>query len=217
MSGVLASGEPPSSPGGARVAGTRTTKGAGGRRERTARPAAHVAYVALGGNLGDVLATFRAALDVLARRGLDVVAVSPAYRTEALVAPGTPGPVPDYWNAVVEARTTLAPRELLALLQSVEAELGRVRRERWASRTLDLDIVLFDELAVDEPGLAVPHPRMAERPFVLRPLADIAAGVPVPGRSATVGGLLGRLPDPDRGILERRVRWRDPADRDGGG
>ncbi len=193
------------------MAGTRTSGGRGSRRERTARPPAHVAYVALGGNLGDVLATFRSALDALARRGLEVVAVSPAYRTEALVAPGTAGPVPDYWNAVVEARTVLAPRELLAVLQSVEAALGRVRRERWASRTLDLDIVLFDDLAVDEPGLAVPHPRMAERPFVLRPLADIAAGVAVPGRSATVGELLARLPDPDRGILERRVRWRDAA------
>ncbi len=168
----------------------------------------HLAYVALGGNLGDVLATFRAALEAMARRGLEVGAVSAAYRTEALVAPGSTGPAPDYWNAACSVRTTLGPRELLVELQSVEAELGRVRRERWAPRTVDLDIVLYDELAVDEPGLSIPHPAMAERAFVLRPLAEIAAPVRVPGRSATVAELLARLPDPGRGILDRRSDWR---------
>jgi 2-amino-4-hydroxy-6-hydroxymethyldihydropteridine diphosphokinase len=166
------------------------------------------AYIALGGNLGDVLATFRAVLGALTARGVEVLTVSSAYRTKPLVAPGTVSPVPDYWNAACAVRTRLAPGPLLELLRSIEAELGRVRRERWASRPIDLDLLLYDDARIDEPELQVPHPAMADRAFVLKPLAEIASERAVPGRAATVRELLGRLPDPDEGILERRARWR---------
>ncbi|HSQ72779.1 MAG TPA: 2-amino-4-hydroxy-6-hydroxymethyldihydropteridine diphosphokinase [Rubrivivax sp.] len=127
-------------------------------------------FVGLGANLGDPRATLEHALEALAdvpqtRR----VAVSPLYRSGPVDATG-----PDFVNAVAELRTALAPRELLQALQAIEQTHGRQRPYRNAPRTLDLDLLLYGERIIDEPGLTVPHPRLQGRAFVLRPLADLA-------------------------------------------
>jgi 2-amino-4-hydroxy-6-hydroxymethyldihydropteridine diphosphokinase len=125
------------------------------------------AFLALGSNLGDRRAHIEAAIEAMP----DVVAVSPVYETEPVGGPDGQGP---FLNAVVELDTALSPRELLELCQRLEAAAGRVRTERWGPRTLDVDVLLVGDLTVNEPDLVVPHPRMWERDFVLRPLADLA-------------------------------------------
>jgi len=125
------------------------------------------AFLGLGANLGDRRATLRAAVAALG----DVVAVSPVYETDPV---GGPPGQPAYLNLVVELDTDRSPRELLEEARRLEAAAGRVREERWGPRTLDVDVLLVGDLAVDEPDLVVPHPRMAERAFVLVPLADLA-------------------------------------------
>lgn len=128
------------------------------------------AYVALGANLGDAQAALRQALDDLdTLPGTQLVRASSLYRSAPVDSSG-----PDYVNAVAELRTTLGPYELLAGLQRLEQAAGRERPWRNAPRTLDLDILLYDELRQDDPVLTLPHPRMWERAFVLLPLAEIA-------------------------------------------
>lgn len=125
------------------------------------------AFLALGSNLGDR----RRFIDDAIAAMPDVVAVSNIYETDPV---GGPDGQPPYLNAVVELDTGLSPRQLLELCQRLEQEAGRVRAERWGPRTLDVDVLLVGDLVVDEPDLVVPHPRMWERDFVLRPLADLA-------------------------------------------
>lgn len=160
-------------------------------------PAAPVeAYVGLGSNVGDRLEALRAAVRALAATDhVDVVAVSAVYETEALVLPGAPAQ-PDHLNAVVALRTTLGPRPLLRRLHAVEQAAGRDREApRWAPRRLDLDLLLWGDAEVRSDGLVVPHPRLAERRFVLQPLADLAAGHVVPGLGVAVGDLLAAAAD----------------------
>ena len=144
------------------------------------------AFLALGSNLGDRWAHLRAAVDGLP----DVVAVSDVYETDPVGGPGGQGP---YLNAVVELDTDLSPRALLEVAQRLERAAGRVRGERWGARTLDVDVLLVGELAVDEPDLVVPHPRLRDRPFVLVPLHDVAPEVvgerPVSAGVRSVGRL----------------------------
>lgn len=128
------------------------------------------AFLGLGSNLGDREATLRDAVAALP----DVVAVSPVYETEPV---GGPPGQPRYLNLVVELRTALSPRDLLDLAHALEQAAGRVRVERDGPRTLDVDVLLVGDLTVDEPDLVVPHPRLHERRFVVRPLADIAPDV----------------------------------------
>jgi 2-amino-4-hydroxy-6-hydroxymethyldihydropteridine diphosphokinase len=128
------------------------------------------AYIALGANLGDARAALRQATQAIAGLpGVTRVRSSSLYRTAPVDSSG-----PDYLNAVLEIGTTLAPRDLLAALQAIEQAAGRERPYRNAPRTLDLDILLYDELTLDSPTLTIPHPRMAQRAFVLVPLAEIA-------------------------------------------
>ncbi|MDO8419649.1 MAG: 2-amino-4-hydroxy-6-hydroxymethyldihydropteridine diphosphokinase [Rubrivivax sp.] len=130
-------------------------------------------FVGLGANLGDPRATLTqglAALSALPHTRL--VAASPLYRSGPVEAQG-----PDFVNAVAELSTTLTPRELLVALQGIEQAHGRQRPYRHAPRTLDLDLLLYGQRVIDAPGLAVPHPRLHERAFVLRPLADLAPGL----------------------------------------
>jgi 2-amino-4-hydroxy-6-hydroxymethyldihydropteridine diphosphokinase len=135
------------------------------------------AYLGLGSNLGDRLANLQRAVDLLAdRTGVELLRSSRVYETEP-VGP----PQPDYLNAVVEVRTELEPRELLDACLGVEAELGRVRDERWGPRTIDVDILVYDEREIDEPDLVVPHPRMHERGFVLVPLRELEPDPMLPG------------------------------------
>lgn len=129
------------------------------------------AYLALGSNLGDRLGHLRAAVAALdEHRAISVVAVSRVYETDPVG-----GPVQDdYLNAVVAIDTDLAPLELLAVTQGLEAAAVRVRGERWGPRTLDVDVLLYEGVESEDPTLTLPHPRMWERGFVLAPLRDIA-------------------------------------------
>lgn len=133
-----------------------------------------VYYVGLGANLGDRLATLRWAVDRLAALGV-LRGASPVYQTAPL--PGGP-PQPDYLNQAVRLATPLSPRPLLSALLSIEAQAGRVRDQgqRYAPRTLDLDILLCGprgERCFEHPDLHIPHPRLHQRTFVLRPLLDL--------------------------------------------
>jgi 2-amino-4-hydroxy-6-hydroxymethyldihydropteridine diphosphokinase len=138
------------------------------------------AYVGLGANLGDRERTLRAAVDALAEEeGIDVVAVSTLRETE----PVGVGEQPEFLNGVVALETTLGASELLDRLLDVERRFGRVRVSgEHAPRTLDLDLLLYGDDAIDEPGLTVPHARLHERRFVLEPLAELAPGLVIPGR-----------------------------------
>jgi 2-amino-4-hydroxy-6-hydroxymethyldihydropteridine diphosphokinase len=128
------------------------------------------AFIGLGSNLGDRRATLAAAVEGLRAAG-DVTAVSPLYETEPVGGPDDQGP---YLNLVVELATTDSPRQLLVRCQALEQAAHRVRTVRWGARTLDADVLLVGDLAVDEADLVVPHPRMWERRFVLQPLSDLA-------------------------------------------
>ena len=154
------------------------------------------AYVGLGSNLGDRETTLRAALERLRQAGgIEVVAASSLVETEPVGGP--PGQA-KFLNAAAHLRVEWAPEELLDRLLAIEAALGRVRRERWGARTLDLDLLLYDDLVVETRRLVVPHPRMHERRFVLEPLAEIAPGLRHPVSGITIARLLERL-DKERG------------------
>jgi 2-amino-4-hydroxy-6-hydroxymethyldihydropteridine diphosphokinase len=126
------------------------------------------AFVGLGSNVGDRLENLRRAVAEL-RSDVEVVRTSSAYDTDP-VGP----PQPNFLNAVVEVRTSLGARELLAVLKSIEQRIGRVGGERWGPREIDLDLLLYGSDEIDEPDLQVPHPEIWERAFVLVPLAEIA-------------------------------------------
>lgn len=132
------------------------------------------AYLALGSNLGDRTAHLQGAIDALTiADDVHVAAVSRVYDTAPVGGP----PQTAYLNAVVAIDTDLDPHGLLALAQQIERDARRVRAERWGPRTLDVDVLLFDDLALDDPDLVIPHPRMWERGFVLAPLRDVAPGL----------------------------------------
>jgi 2-amino-4-hydroxy-6-hydroxymethyldihydropteridine diphosphokinase len=138
------------------------------------------AYVGLGSNLGDRERTLRAAVDTLAaEEGIEVVAVSTLRDTEPVGA----GEQPRFLNGVLSLETTLSARDLLERLLEIEQRFGRVRASgEHGPRTLDLDLLLYGDEEIEEPGLTVPHPRLQERRFVLEPLAELAPGLVVPGR-----------------------------------
>ncbi|MEM9561318.1 MAG: 2-amino-4-hydroxy-6-hydroxymethyldihydropteridine diphosphokinase [Actinomycetota bacterium] len=131
------------------------------------------AYLGLGSNLGDRRATLRQAVAAIP----EVVAVSPVYETDPVGGPEQGA----FLNIVVELETRRSPRELLELCRELEAAAGRVRVVRWGPRTLDVDVLLVGEESVDEDDLTVPHPRMAERNFVVVPLLDLAPDLDIPG------------------------------------
>ncbi|MHC4931536.1 MAG: 2-amino-4-hydroxy-6-hydroxymethyldihydropteridine diphosphokinase [Planctomycetota bacterium] len=139
------------------------------------------AALGLGSNLGDRRGHIERALRTLADR-VKVVAVSRLIETAPEGGPEQ-GP---YLNGAAVVETELGARGLLELAQELERAAGRVRTVRWGQRTLDVDLLLYGDAIIDEPGLTVPHPRMCERLFVLEPLAEIAPDWPVPGRSLTV-------------------------------
>jgi len=139
----------------------------------------HIAFVALGSNLGDPESMVRQACAALAQLPQTrLAAASSLYRSAALGHADQP----DFINAVAQLSTGLAPQPLLAALLALELRFGRERSFRNAPRTLDLDLLLYDACSIDEPGLAVPHPRMHERAFVLAPLVEIAPACVIPGR-----------------------------------
>jgi 2-amino-4-hydroxy-6-hydroxymethyldihydropteridine diphosphokinase len=147
-------------------------------------------YIALGANIpspaGPPSVTLKRALEAMAKRGIEVVAVSRFYGT----ASWPKGDQPDFVNAVAKVWTKLAPGELLRELLLIERSFGRVRKTKWEPRSLDLDLVDYGGLISDAPHLMLPHPLMHERAFVLRPLADVAPGWRHPDTGQDVGELL---------------------------
>ncbi len=138
------------------------------------------AYIGLGANLGDAADTVRrAAAELAAVPGVSALRLSPLYGTAPVDSSG-----PDYVNAVAGLDTTLPPLDLLSALQAIEQRHGRKRPYRNAPRTLDLDLLLYGDRSLGLPTLTVPHPRMHERAFVLRPMMDLA-----PGLTLAQGGL----------------------------
>ncbi|MBM3777276.1 MAG: 2-amino-4-hydroxy-6-hydroxymethyldihydropteridine diphosphokinase [Acidimicrobiia bacterium] len=144
--------------------------------------------VAIGSNLGDRERHVREAGTRLAAL-LDACRLSPAIETDAVGV----GRQPRFLNAAAVGHTTLAPRALLERLLAIEADLGRTRPAPGAARTLDLDLIFYDQQVIDEPGLAVPHPRFRDREFVLAPLAAVAADWRDPVTALSVQTLLDRL------------------------
>ena len=147
-------------------------------------------YLSLGSNLGEREANLRAAIERLAAPDVRVVRTSPVYETEPV----------DYihqrWflNLAVEAETSLFPMELLARIGKIERTLGRVRKVAKGPRTIDIDILLYGQAVVRSATLEIPHPRMAERRFVLAPLADLAPGLRHPVTHKTVREMLAAAP-----------------------
>ena len=140
------------------------------------------AALGFGGNLGDPVAAFATALRALdAHPEVAVLKLSSVWRT----APWGKLDQPEFLNRAALVETSLSARALLALVLDLERQAGRERRERWGPRTLDIDILSYGDEAIDEPGLQLPHPRLAERAFVLAPLAEIAPGMVVGGRTVT--------------------------------
>ena len=154
-----------------------------------------VAFVGLGGNLGEPAATLRAALLALdGLQGTRLLRASRLYRTPAWGLEQQP----DFINAVAMLETSLGAQALLESLFVIERQHGRVREAelRWGPRTLDLDLLLYGEAVIDEPGLRVPHPHLHERAFALLPLLKIAADVAIPGRGLARNAV-SRLEKPD--------------------
>lgn len=152
-----------------------------------------VAYLGLGANLGDARQTLKDAVVCLAQQAtVTVLAKSSLYRSAPLDAGGD-----DFYNCVVKIDTALAARELLALCQSIEHHFGRERPYRNAPRTLDIDILLYGSMQLDEQGLTVPHPRLAERAFALVPLIELDATLEIPA--------LGRARDYLPGVASQRI------------
>jgi len=146
-----------------------------------------LAYVGLGSNLGDRRGLIREALKrlgrlqgVRVRKRSRIIETDPVGRTRQ----------PRFLNAVAEVETRIEPSLFLRRLRAVERALGRVRHERWGPRTIDLDLLLWGDRSMATPRLTLPHPRMAERRFVLAPLAELCPGRRVPGTGRTVRSLL---------------------------
>jgi 2-amino-4-hydroxy-6-hydroxymethyldihydropteridine diphosphokinase len=136
-----------------------------------------IAYVGLGANLGSREETLRRAVALVGEAdGVDVLQVSQLRETEPVGVVDQP----PFLNGAIQVETTRNPRELLDLLLEIERSLGRVRDERWGPRTVDLDLLVYGDEVVDEPGLRVPHPHLHERRFALEPLSDIDPELEIP-------------------------------------
>jgi 2-amino-4-hydroxy-6-hydroxymethyldihydropteridine diphosphokinase len=147
----------------------------------------HVAFIGLGSNLGNERngifespkqQLLNAIQSIDNQTTIHLISTSYFYQTEAI----GPGDQPDYINAAIKIKTSLSANQLLLALQNIENQQGRVRKERWGARTLDLDILIFDQLIENSEQLTLPHPRAHERAFVLAPLKDLDANLIIPKR-----------------------------------
>lgn len=152
----------------------------------------HRVYLALGSNLGERDANLKAALTAL-QPDVHIDHVSSVYDT----APQLVLDQPRFHNIACSGRTQLDPFALLRLAKRIERKLGRVAGPRYGPRLIDIDLLLYDDLVIDTPGLTIPHPRMAERAFVLVPLAEIAPDLRHPTLRTDIRGLASALPDMD--------------------
>ncbi len=146
-----------------------------------------IAYLGLGSNLGDRLANLKQALALLLDcTDVDLIACSPIYETAPVGGPEQGC----FLNGCISIKTNLSPTVLLGKMLTIEKELKRIRRERWGPRTVDLDLLFYENITMKTPFLELPHPRLAERDFVLVPLADIAPALYIPGKEKTVKEIL---------------------------
>lgn len=158
-------------------------------------------YLSLGGNVGDRCANLKRAVGLLQQSGaFDDMVISPVYET----SPVDYAAQNDFLNLALSAQTKLAPRELLALCQGVELEMCREKTVRFGPRNIDVDILFYDDLALDTADLVLPHPRLHQRLFVLKPLADLASDLSHPVLNKTVTELLRGLRDKTQQIKEYR-------------
>ena len=157
-------------------------------------PGTKTVYIGLGSNIGDRAGTLARAIDSLNAAGVNVQRRSSLYGTEAADGP------PQAWflNAVVEAKTTLMPMQLLRALQRIEREFGRRRMVERGPRTLDLDLLIYGSSVIRKKDLEVPHPRMTERRFVLTPLAELAPSLRHPTLHRSIAELLADTTDPSK-------------------
>lgn len=154
-----------------------------------------VAFIGLGSNLQDPAQQLNQARRALADLpDTDILADSGIFKSVAMTMPGDDEPQPDYLNAVVKLRTGMSADDLLDALQAIENVQGRVRTKTWGARTLDLDILMYDDLQRHDQRLCIPHPGIAERDFVLYPLRAIDPALSIPG-VGTVEQLIERLPN----------------------
>lgn len=157
-----------------------------------------IAFIGIGSNLGDPAARCRDAIRRLGEvPGIRLLRTSSLYRSEPVGPPDQPW----FINAVSEIRTVLRPLDLLAALQGIEHEMGRIGGARWGPRVIDLDLLLYGQEVVAEAGLVIPHPEMHRRRFVLEPLCELASYGIHPAFGVSARGLLDRLRDP--AIVER--------------
>jgi 2-amino-4-hydroxy-6-hydroxymethyldihydropteridine diphosphokinase len=177
--------------------GSTASNGAGGNSAGGNR----AVVLSLGSNLGDRLASLQLGLDVLARGGLDLVAVSSVYETDPVGGVAQA----DYLNAVLLAGSSLPPIDILGRCAAAEAAAGRVRTQRWGPRTLDVDIIVCGSVVSTDPALTLPHPRAHERAFVLVPWLELDSRAVLPGWGP-IAGLLKTTPagpDPSPGVRRR--------------
>ncbi|MCZ6601562.1 MAG: 2-amino-4-hydroxy-6-hydroxymethyldihydropteridine diphosphokinase [Planctomycetota bacterium] len=154
-----------------------------------------LAYVGLGSNLGPREHHIESALVELDRgQGIHLLRKSPLYETAPVGGP----PQGKYLNGVAEIEAEIPAADLLSCLLAIEERLGRVRRERWGPRVIDLDLLLYGSEEFEEPQLILPHPRLREREFVLRPLADLDRDLPIPPDGEKVGDLLDAIQEVTR-------------------
>jgi 2-amino-4-hydroxy-6-hydroxymethyldihydropteridine diphosphokinase len=171
---------------------------------QTSFPPGHTAYLGLGANLGDPATTLAAARDALVRLPQSrLSACSALYRAAPV---GGPTGQPDYLNAVVALATDLPPARLLAHCLALEEHFGRRRTLRWGPRTLDVDLLLYDDLVLETPELTVPHPRLHLRRFVLAPICELAPQLSHPVLGASLDRLLTELADPSR-VERLNTEW----------
>lgn len=159
----------------------------------------HKVALSIGSDLGDRLAYLRRAVDAIAERSMRVMKHSSVYDTPSWGAED----LPPFLNACVIAETEMLPRELLRAIKEIERDLGRVDRGHWSARTIDIDILLYDDLTVSERDLVIPHVFMHERAFVLVPLAEVEPGMIHPTSGLSAVDLLNDLPPID---IEGMVR-----------
>jgi len=150
-----------------------------------------ISYILSGGNLGNRALTLAKATELIALRAGNIVATSQVYETAAWGVENQPS----FLNQVLQLDTSLPPLALLRALQQIELDLGRKRKEKWHARTIDLDILFYEDHIIDLPELQVPHPELHKRNFTLVPLAEIADQLQHPNLRRSIGELLANSPD----------------------
>lgn len=153
--------------------------------------------IAMGSNIGDRLGNMRKALRLMKIREIEVIQKSDVYET----APVGPQDQNRFLNACIIVRTTLSPEELLFLLKNIEQAVGRIEREKWGPREIDLDIILYEDRIVNGEDLVIPHAEFRERPFVLFPLSMIASDWIDPVTGSTIETLRDNAPSSDRTMI----------------